>query len=162
MIAATAHVWRGETPDQLSPAEAAAETPAGWGSVILLAPPALLLAAALGLGLVPHIAGHAVSAAAGFTDRRGYESAVLGGQQITLTRPHVPATMLSARLGDLAETAGAVLIAALVLSRKRVQSSLTAATGRLRRLHSGHVGDQVAWAIAGFAVLAWMCGLALR
>ena len=88
---------------------------------------------------------------------------MLDGQQITVPRPHVPATMLSARLGDLAETAGAVLLAALVLSRKRVQSSLfTASTGRLRRLHSGHVGDQVAWAIAGFAVLAWMCSLALR
>ena len=32
VIAATARVWRGETADQLSAAEATAETPAGWGS----------------------------------------------------------------------------------------------------------------------------------
>jgi multicomponent Na+:H+ antiporter subunit D len=161
VLAATARLWRGETTDQLSPAEAAAETTAGWGSLLLLAPPVLLLAAALSLGLVPHLADHAVSAAAGFTDRRSYDAAVLDGRRIGVTLPPVPATTLSARFEDLAETAGAVLIA-LVLSRKRMQSSLSVATGGLRRLHSGHIGDQVAWTVLGLAVLAGLSGLALR
>ncbi len=162
VLAATARVWRGETADQLSPAEAAAETAAGWGSFLLLAPPVLLLAAALGLGLVPHLPGHAVSAAAGFTDQRAYDAAVLDGRRIGVTLPRVPTATLSARFGDLAETAGAVLVAILVLSRKWMQSSLATATGGLRRLHSGHVGDQITWAVVGFAVLAGVSGLALR
>jgi multicomponent Na+:H+ antiporter subunit D len=162
VVAATVRAWRGETGDQLSPAEDAAETPAGSASFLLLGPPVLLLAAALGLGLVPHLADHTVSAATGFTDRRGYAAAVLDSRRIGVTLPPVPATTLSARLGDLAETAGAVLIAALVLSRSRIQSWLAAATGGLRRLHSGHVGDQVTWAVVGLAVLAGLSGLALR
>ncbi len=162
VLAATARLWRGETTDQLSPAEAAAETAAGWGSFLLLAPPVLLLAASLGLGLVPHLPGHAVSAAAGFTDRGAYDAAVLDGRRVEVTSPPVPAATLSARLGDGAETAGAVLIAVLALSRRRIQSFLTAATGGLRRLHSGHVGDQVTWAVVGLAVLAGLSGLALR
>jgi multicomponent Na+:H+ antiporter subunit D len=162
VLAATARAWRGETAEQLSPAEATAETPAGSSSFLLLAPPVLLLAAALGLGLVPHLADHAVSATAGFADRRGYDAAVLNARRIGVALPPVPATALSARLGDLAETAGALSIAVLVLARTRIQSSLVAATGGLRRLHSGHVGDQVTWAVVGLAALAGLSGLALR
>jgi multicomponent Na+:H+ antiporter subunit D len=162
VLAATARAWRGETADQVSPAEATAETPAGSASFLLLAPPVLLLAAAFGVGLVPHLAEHAVSATAGFTNRRSYDAAVLDARRIGVTLPPVPATALSARLGDLAETAGALLLAVLVLSRTRIQSSLAAATGGLRRLHSGHVGDQVTWAVVGLAVLAGLSSLALR
>jgi multicomponent Na+:H+ antiporter subunit D len=162
VLAATARAWRGETAEQLAPAEATAETPAGSASFLLLAPPVLLLAAALGLGLIPHLADHAVSATASFADRRGYDAAVLNARRIGVTLPPVPATTLSARLGDLAETAGALSIAVLVLGRTRIQSWLVAATGGLRRLHSGHVGDQVTWAVVGLAGLAGLSGLALR
>jgi multicomponent Na+:H+ antiporter subunit D len=162
LLAATARAWRGNPPDELSPAEDAAETTTSRGSVVLLAPPVLLLAVALGLGLVPHLANHALSTAADFTDRRSYDATVLDGRRVKVALPPVPTTTLSARLGDLAETAGAVLFALFGLTRRRMQSTLTAATAALHRLHNGHIGDQVTWAIVGLAVLAGLSGVALR
>ena len=84
ILAATGRVWRGETTDHLSPAEEEAETPTGAGTTVLLAVPALLLLAALGLGLVPRLADHAVTTAATFADRNGYASAVLAGTHATI------------------------------------------------------------------------------
>jgi multicomponent Na+:H+ antiporter subunit D len=44
---------------------------------------------------------------------------------------------------------------------------LTRAAGRpvmhvLRRVHSGHIGDYVAWLFAGVAILAGLVGIPLR
>jgi multicomponent Na+:H+ antiporter subunit D len=36
---------------------------------------------------------------------------------------------------------------------------LTAAVARLRALHSGHIGDYVAWLLVGVAVLGALVGL---
>ena len=162
LLAVTARAWRGDAGDEPAPAEDAAETVTRWASFVLLVPPVVLLAAALVLGLLPHLAGHAVSTAASFADRGSYAAAVLDGRQVAVTRPPAPTATLPARLGDLAETAGTVLFAVLILSRRRMPSALTAATSGLRRLHSGHIGDQVTWAVLGFAVLAGLSGLALH
>jgi multicomponent Na+:H+ antiporter subunit D len=162
LLAVTARVWKGDTTDEMAPAEDDAESPTGRGSWVLLAPPVLLLAAGLGLGLVPHLAGHAVSAAATFNDRDSYITAVLRGRAIGPTPSQAPVETLSGPLGDLAETVGAVIFAAVVLSRRRMQTRLTAATVGLRRLHRGHLGDQVTWAIVGLAVLCGLSGFALH
>jgi multicomponent Na+:H+ antiporter subunit D len=49
----------------------------------------------------------------------------------------------------------------MVLHR-RLWETIAVATSGLRRLHSGHVGDQVTWAVFGLAVLAGLSGIALR
>lgn len=166
ILASAARVWRGQAADNPSPSEDAAETAAGWGNLTLLAPPILLLAAGLGLGLVPHLASHAASAAASFADGRGYSSAVLGtarGLGRGLGRmPAVPPAGIGARVVDVAEAAGSVLVAALLLSQRRVASVIGTGTGWLRALHQGHVGDQVTWTVLGLAVMASASGLALR
>ena len=162
ILAATARVWRGETTDHLSPAEEEAETPTGSGTTVLLAVPALLLLAALGLGLVPHLADHAVTTATTFADRKGYASAVLDGRHTTMAITKAPAGTLVARLLDLAEAAVAILVGALIVLHHRLREVIAVATTGLRRLHSGHVGDQVTWAVFGLAVLAGLSGIALR
>ncbi len=68
---------------------------------------------------------------------------------------------------DLVTVAGALALAAVLLGRLRTPLPIPAglrrgaARGflRLRRQHSGQVGDYVAWATVGFAVLGG--GLAL-
>ncbi len=162
ILAATGRVWRGDISDRLSPAEEQAETATGSATIVLLAAPALLLLAALGLGLVPHLADHAVTTAATFADRRGYATAVLEGRHASVATTTAPPGTLAARLLDLAETAAAVLVGSLILLHARLREMITIATAALRRLHSGHVGDQVTWAIFGLAVLAGLSGLALR
>ena len=129
---------------------------------MLLAVPALLLLAALGLGLVPHLADHAVATAATFADRKGYAGAVLEGRHGTVATTIAPAGTLAARLLDLAETAAAIAVGALLLLHNRLRETIAIATASLRRLHSGHVGDQVTWAVFGLAVLAGLSGVALR
>ncbi len=162
LLTAATRAWRGEAADELSPAEDTAETATGWAAVALLAPPVVLLAAALALGLVPHLPDHAVSAAAGFADRHSYDAAVIDGRRLVTVAPRAPGATLATRLVDLAETAGAILLAALILAEDRVRTALTSVTAGLRRLHTGHIGDQVAWSVLGLAVLTGLGGVALR
>ncbi len=49
-----------------------------------------------------------------------------------------------------------------MLLHNRLRETIAIATAGLRRLHSGHVGDQVTWAVFGLAVLAGLSGIAFR
>lgn len=162
ILASAVRVWRGDQPEGSSPPEQRAEEGGTPVAVLLLLPAVVLLAAGLALGLIPGIADRAVHGAATFSDRRGYASAVLAA-----TPPHpaalrAPAVSPGDLLGDLAEAFGAVGLAAVVLVVDPVQSAIGRVTVVLRRLHSGHVGDQVTWALAGMAALAGLCGVAFR
>ena len=55
-------------------------------------------------------------------------------------------------------------VAGIALDRRAVglRRALAAGTGWLRRLHSGLVGDQVTWLVAGLALLAALSEAALR
>ncbi|MEU6848119.1 complex I subunit 5 family protein [Streptomyces sp. NPDC046716] len=104
----------------------------------MLAVPGLLLAGALGVGLIP-------SVAAGFGRAFGVPEAAA---------PHwTPAAVLTGVLST-ACAAGTATLA----ERRAAPSEPYAWTGPLRRLHSGHVGDYIAWFLLGTAALA---GLAL-
>jgi hypothetical protein len=74
------------------------------------------------------------------------------------------AVSLGGVLTDLGQVAVALGVAAIALDRRAVQlrRALAAGTGWLRRLHSGLVGDQVTWLVAGLALLAALGGVALR
>jgi multicomponent Na+:H+ antiporter subunit D len=162
ILASAVRVWQGHAVDNPSPSEDDAERAAGWGYLTLLAPPVVLLAAALGLGLVPHLAERAASAAATFADRSGYHAAVFATSGARAPMPLVHTGGALALVTDVGEAAASVLVAALVLSRRQVASALDRATVALRALHRGHVGDQVTWAVLGIAVIAGLSGLALR
>jgi multicomponent Na+:H+ antiporter subunit D len=163
ILASAARVWRGDSSGENSPAEEQAESGGTPVAVLLLVPAVLLLACGLALGLLPDIAGRAVRAAAMFSDRRNYVASVIDGRMASAgPRLKAPGVSITSLLGDGAEAVGAVAFAALLLSAKRLQGALGAATVLLRKLHSGHVADQVTWSLAGLATLAGLLGVAFR
>jgi multicomponent Na+:H+ antiporter subunit D len=136
----------------------------------MVLPPLALLAIGLGLGLTPGLEEHAAAAAAAFSDRAAYAAAVLGtgsgsvppvGQVIV---PASPPASAGGVLTDLGQVLAAVCVAGIALDRRalRLRRALAAGTGWLRRLHSGLVGDQVTWLVAGLALLAALGEWALR
>ena len=136
----------------------------------MLLPPLALLAIGLGLGLAPGLAAQVAAAAAGFSDRAAYAAQVLGthGRTMPVTGPVVAAASHAVSVGglltDLGQVAVALCVAASALDPRavRLRRVLAAGTGWLRRLHSGLVGDQVTWLVAGLALLAALGGVALR
>ena len=136
----------------------------------MVLPPLALLAIGLGLGLTSGIEEHAAAAAAAFSDRAAYATAVLrthGGPVPTggsVVAPASPAASAGGVLTDLGQVLAALCVAGIALDRRAVglRRALAAGTGWLRRLHSGLVGDQVTWLVAGLALLAALSEAALR
>jgi multicomponent Na+:H+ antiporter subunit D len=128
----------------------------------MLLPPLALLAVGLGLGLTSGIEEHAAAAAAAFSDRASYAAAVLGTHSgpvstaAAIAVPASPAASAGGALTDLGQVVAALCVAGIALDRRavRLRRVLAAGTGWLRRLHSGLVGDQVTWLVAGLALLA--------
>jgi multicomponent Na+:H+ antiporter subunit D len=129
-----------------------------------------LLAGCLAIGVVPGLAESFGKAAHVFLDRHGYIEQTL----TTAPMPAVPhvADMHWSALGlglGFASTALAVLFALGALYARRfpgwVQRFARPVTRPLRvvrRAHSGHVGDYVAWFVVGVALLAGLIGVPLR
>ena len=66
-------------------------------------------------------------------------------------------------LTDLGQVAVALCVAAVALDRRAVRLRRALAAGPVAApLHSGLVGDQVTWLVAGLALLAALGGVALR
>ncbi len=137
--------------------------------VTMVLPPLALLAIGLGLGLTSGIEEHAAAAAAAFSDQAAYAAVVLGthgGSMPTGGSVVVPASPVSAGgvLTDLGQALAALCVAGIALDRRAVglRRALAAGTGWLRRLHSGLVGDQVTWLVAGLALLAALSEAALH
>ena len=149
----------------------------------MLAPIAVLLAAGLALGAVPAMGGAAGRAAAAFTDPAAYAARVLGRAAAPgPTGGPVPATGFTLEgvlLGCLAALlATGVAAAGLWLpalgsgqagqagrvsaAARAVVRAARPVTGAVRRAHSGHVGDYVAWLLGGVAALGALFGLAIR
>jgi multicomponent Na+:H+ antiporter subunit D len=136
----------------------------------MVLPPLALLAIGLGLGLTPGIEEHAAAAAVSFSDRAAYAAAVLGphhGPVSTASQVAVPASPVVSAGGiltDLGQVLAALGVAGIALDRRaaRLRRALAAGTGWLRHLHSGLVGDQVTWLVAGLTVLAALSGWALH
>ncbi|MFF8772596.1 complex I subunit 5 family protein [Kitasatospora sp. NPDC015120] len=123
----------------------------------MVAVPALLLTGCLAVGAVPGVAGALAEAATAFTDRPGYLADTLTGTAPATPGP-VPGAAWTASgtaLGLLSALLAAALATAAVRRRHR------RGPGRLhrvvvlplRRLHSGLLGDYVAWLTLGLAAL---------
>jgi multicomponent Na+:H+ antiporter subunit D len=137
--------------------------------VLMLLVPTLLLAGAIVVGLIPGAVPAIQVAAAHFVDHAAYLDWVLRGHV------HFPAAPTSSLEGfDFAYGAGAALgavaLAGLALFggplHRRLPARLLnpAADGfmRFRRLHSGHIGDYIAWWTAGAALLGGCSLIFLR
>jgi len=135
----------------------------------MLVPILTLLVGALAVGLLPG-AHHAAEEAAGhFIDASAYAREALTGRAVhAAPAPDVGNWTASGILLGLLSVALAVAVAAAALYARRLRlldratSGLDRATDRLRALHSGHVGDYVAWMMAGMTVLGAFVGLPLR
>lgn len=127
----------------------------------MLAPPAVLLAGGLLLGVVPGLVAVVGRAAATFLDGPAYAAAALGGAAPSVTYGALPGAWTLAGVGSgLLGVALAVAIAAAAVWNHRLPAWLrTLVAGppplvrALRVLHGGHVGDYVAWLLAGVAAL---------
>ncbi|MGK5641651.1 complex I subunit 5 family protein [Streptomyces sp. URMC 126] len=113
---------------------------------------ALLLAGSLAVGTVPALARAASGAAHAFTDHTGYAATVLDGAHAAPGTGHPYAwwSLTGAGLGLLS----AVLATGLAALGVRGAVPARRWAAPLRRLHSGHVGDYVAWTAAGIGLLS--------
>ncbi|GFE18543.1 hypothetical protein Sgleb_65900 [Streptomyces glebosus] len=118
----------------------------------MLAVPAVLLAGALAVGLVPGLRTGTGQATDAFTDQSGYLAAVLHGRATEPAATPPPHWSTAGVLWDLLATALAVGLALLAV-RRPLGAEPARWTTPLRRLHSGHVGDYVAWFLAGITLL---------
>jgi multicomponent Na+:H+ antiporter subunit D len=137
---------------------------------LMILVPAVLLVGALVLGLIPGAVPGIERFAAQFVDHRAYAAWVLHGAHVPL--PVLPASHISADdYGySLLSTFGALGLAALGLFGRALHERLPAGPLRaaqsilegLRTLHSGHIGDYIAWWSAGVSVVGGVCLVALR
>jgi multicomponent Na+:H+ antiporter subunit D len=140
----------------------------GFTPVVMIWTAGVLTTLGLALGAVPGIGDAALRAAERFADREHYTAAVLGGPDRPVPAGQAAGVGLVEVLLALVTVLGALALAGWVLSRRRawlaVPASLRPRLERgllvLRRLHSGQVGDYVAWLTVGMAVLGGLLALA--
>jgi multicomponent Na+:H+ antiporter subunit D len=122
---------------------------------------AVLIGAGLIVGAVPGAVDDAQRSVQVFSDRAAYVAAVLGRPAPTPEPIHfLHAGVLSWVLGVVTMVA-ALGLTAILLERVRlpfripgaVERAAKSSFMRLRRQHSGQIGDYVAWATVGFALI---------
>lgn len=141
-----------EASEEEDDPDAAGESP----SLLLVVIPAALLIGVVVLGLIPGFVPSVISAGAHFRDVGAYTGAVLN--HAPAHYPPVPALHVgaSAWIYTLASVVAAVVVTAVSLRGQRIIPAPVADV--LRGVHSGHVGDYVAWWTLGVTVIG---GLAL-
>jgi multicomponent Na+:H+ antiporter subunit D len=143
-------------------AEPEEDLPQDRTPAVLWGPAVALLAAGLAWGIVPGLAQAAHEAAARFISFNLYAAEVLNGVRGPAPHlPHVPGPELSSYLYGAGATVGAIAVAAAGVRRVGT-ARLHPAFAGVRALHSGHVGDYVAWLTAGVAVIGVVFGVTLR
>ncbi len=124
-------------------------------------PAAVLAALALAIGLMPQVRQSAQAAATRFADAAGYQARVLDHAWLPVAPPPVEHVFpLSSIIRALVATACAFGLAGLSLSpywprKQPLFNPVKLFVVKLRDLHSGHIGDYVAFltlGVAGFAL----------
>jgi multicomponent Na+:H+ antiporter subunit D len=176
-VAARVYFGLGDRPprtrdsDETSGSEERPEVPSLLSRVriTMLVPILVLLAGALALGVIPGTHHAAEGAAGEFTDSAAYATEALTGHAVAASPvPAVGNWTVSGVLLGLLSAGLAVGCATVALYRRRVRAwrLMDVAVERgfdgLRRLHSGHVGDYVAWLMTGVVTLGAFIGLPLR
>jgi multicomponent Na+:H+ antiporter subunit D len=138
--------------------------------VTMFAPALALLVVALGAGLVPQLADGIASASARFASSAAYGRLVLAGNGEPLHDVELGPATSEAVLYGFASVGGALAVAGIALERSRFPEAIKGISrgvfggglDRLRRLHSGRVGDYVAWLVFGAALVGGTFALTLR
>jgi len=130
---------------------------------------AVLVFAALAIGFVPQLKVGARKAAVDMTDTAGYQSRVLDRTPLPPPAPVRTPVEAGEFARGLATVLAAVALAAAALFQRRLpraaraaSRSLSAGIEPLRKLHSGHIGDYIAWLTVGVAAMGGLLTLAFR
>ncbi|MBD0694163.1 complex I subunit 5 family protein [Streptomyces sp. CBMA123] len=120
----------------------------------MLAVPAVLLAGALLLGCAPAVATAVARGAQTFTDPARYTAAVATPLGTTATSPATSTGWTGTGIGLGLLSAALACALAVTAARRRTPSGAARAAVRvLRRMHSGHLGDYLAFLALGVALL---------
>lgn len=140
----------------------------GRTPAVMLAPVLLLIVAALVIGIWPDLAQEFEVASAHFQAQRGYQRMVL---DVVAPPPATPAeeavTTSGGIFAGLLSATGAVGLALLALFRQRLPQMPGAelfyrSLAFVHDLHSGQVGDYVAWLVFGSAIFGAVFTIVLR
>ncbi|HEX4227474.1 MAG TPA: complex I subunit 5 family protein [Bryobacteraceae bacterium] len=121
-------------------------------------PACVLVVGGLLVGFVPDLKQAAIAAATQFENSRAYAASVLDSQYLRTVAPAAPEA--PEMLPGLLALLGAIVIALVHLFSARgrqLSSALWKPLRLLHRLHSGHVGDYVAFLTFGMACFALLC-----
>jgi multicomponent Na+:H+ antiporter subunit D len=126
----------------------------------------LLAVAGLLAGALPALAARVMEAAHAFTDRAGYTAVVLARGHAAAVAPVHWRTTTESLGWALVTLVGSFALGGLTLYRdrlpRRAQRALARGVEPLRALHTGHIGDYVAWLTFGVAVVGGLFALTIR
>ena len=138
----------------------------------MIIPAAVLLAAAIAVGLIPQLGQVVQAAAVRFSDQAGYNATVLAGAHIThpaaLAAAEPTGITLSAVLAGIGSALGALVLAFLALYRRRLPllrrgyEPGAGLTGPIQRFQSGVLNDYVTWIVFGLACLGGVLAMVIR
>jgi multicomponent Na+:H+ antiporter subunit D len=138
--------------------------------VLMIVVPFVLLVLAAVVGVIPGAVPWVERMATRFVDHRAYAAWVLHGAAVHW--PATPVTHVEALdvVTALVAVLGAFGVAAVGLFGRGIREALPsavsgparAAVRQLRQLHSGHIGDYIAWWSAGASALGAVCLVVLR
>ena len=164
-----------EDPQMASEAsEETSETTSGRARTPLsmIVPPAVLVVAAIAIGVLPHLGTAVQDAAVRFQDQAAYISAVLAGGHTSHPAAVFPPERTGFTVADFAagagSAAGAVILALAALYRRRLpvlrrgrrQGAWLA--GPVQAFQSGVINDYVTWIVIGLACVGGAMALAFR
>jgi multicomponent Na+:H+ antiporter subunit D len=121
-----------------------------------------LLAGGLAWGLIPGLADSALHAASRFVEPNTYAAVVLHGGHEAAGSVLSLSPSTSSYLYGLGAVLGALLVGGAGVLRLSAVDVVRPVFVRLRTLHSGHVGDYIAWLTSGVALIGLTFALTLR
>jgi multicomponent Na+:H+ antiporter subunit D len=155
-------------------AEETSETESGKQRtpLTMIIPPAVLLAAAIAVGVIPRLGSVVQAAATRFEDQAGYNATVLAGAHIVhpvaLAAAQATGVTLSDVLTGVGSAVGAVILAFLALYWRRLPllrrgyEPGAGLTAPIQRFQSGVVNDYVTWVVLGLACLGGVFAVIIR
>jgi multicomponent Na+:H+ antiporter subunit D len=138
----------------------------------MIIPPAVLVACAAAIALVPQLGGVIQAAAIRFEDQTGYITTVLAGAHVA--HPVAPAAAESADitvssvLTGIGTAIGALILAFVALYWRRLPllrrgyEPGAGLTAPIQRFQSGVINDYVTWMVLGLAVIGGVLALIIR
>jgi multicomponent Na+:H+ antiporter subunit D len=143
------------------------ETPGERPNIRLMQAVTLVLAlAGLAVGALPVLAAHVQEAAHSFVAHGDYARVVLDHRPPSPVPAGEWHTTTSSIVWSLVTLVGSVAVGFLSLYRARLPQGVSGAMTRglapLRAVHSGHIGDYVAWLTFGTAVIGGLLALTIR